>query len=184
MARRHARAPRRRRPARSRRTLTAADDRQSRRWSRRLLGSFVIDLRPDLAPNHVGYFMKLAREGAVRETRSSIAWCATASSRAGDPLSKDPAKASQVGIGRARRAAGGAQRRAVHARRGRRGAAAGSAGQRRRAVLRVRHRSAGARGAVHDLRPRQRRARRRRRRSRSCRPTPRARPRRASRSPA
>jgi len=25
-------------------------------------GSFVIDLRPDLAPNHVGYFMKLARE--------------------------------------------------------------------------------------------------------------------------
>ena len=24
-------------------------------------GTFVIDLRPDLAPNHVGYFMKLAR---------------------------------------------------------------------------------------------------------------------------
>ena len=27
-------------------------------------GTFVIDLRPDLAPNHVGYFMKLAAEGA------------------------------------------------------------------------------------------------------------------------
>src|SRR5687768_13264983 len=31
-------------------------------------GVFVIDLRPDLAPNHVGYFMKLAREGAYKGT--------------------------------------------------------------------------------------------------------------------
>src|SRR4051794_20977035 len=31
-------------------------------------GSFVIDLRPDLAPNHVGYFMKVAREGAYANT--------------------------------------------------------------------------------------------------------------------
>jgi len=31
-------------------------------------GEFVIDLMPDLAPNHVGYFIKLAREGAYNGT--------------------------------------------------------------------------------------------------------------------
>ena len=62
-------------------------------------GSFVIDLRPDLAPNHVGYFMKLAREGAYANTafhrvvRHGII-------QGGDPLSKDPAKAAApVGSG-------------------------------------------------------------------------------------
>ncbi len=61
-------------------------------------GSFVIDLRPDLAPNHVGYFMKLAREAAYRGTaihrvvRDAII-------QGGDPLSKDLSKASQVGSG-------------------------------------------------------------------------------------
>jgi cyclophilin family peptidyl-prolyl cis-trans isomerase len=61
-------------------------------------GTFVVDLRPDLAPNHVGYFMKLAGEGAYANTtfhrvvRHGII-------QGGDPLSKDPAKASQVGSG-------------------------------------------------------------------------------------
>ena len=61
-------------------------------------GSFVIDLRPDLAPNHVGYFMKLAREGVYANTtfhrvvRHGII-------QGGDPLSKDPSKAAQVGTG-------------------------------------------------------------------------------------
>ena len=62
-------------------------------------GSFVIDLRADLAPNHVGYFMKLAREGAYANTtfhrvvRHGII-------QGGDPLSKDPAKAAApVGSG-------------------------------------------------------------------------------------
>src|SRR6187549_1840413 len=61
-------------------------------------GAFVIDLRPDLAPNHVGYFMKLAGEGAYANTtfhrvvRHGII-------QGGDPLSKDPAKAAQVGSG-------------------------------------------------------------------------------------
>src|SRR4029450_9706675 len=32
------------------------------------LGTFIIDLRPELAPNHVGYFIKLAREGAYNGT--------------------------------------------------------------------------------------------------------------------
>ena len=61
-------------------------------------GTFVIDLRPDLAPNHVGYFMKLARSGAYdgtifhRVIRHGII-------QGGDPLSKDPAKAKQYGTG-------------------------------------------------------------------------------------
>ena len=61
-------------------------------------GKFVIDLRPDLAPNHVGYFMKLAREGAYDKTtfhrviRLGII-------QGGDPLSKDPAKVKLYGTG-------------------------------------------------------------------------------------
>jgi peptidyl-prolyl cis-trans isomerase B (cyclophilin B) len=61
-------------------------------------GSFVIDLRPDLAPNHVGYFMKLAGEGAYANTlfhrvvRNGIV-------QGGDPLTRDPAKAAQYGSG-------------------------------------------------------------------------------------
>src|SRR4028118_2183094 len=62
------------------------------------VGTFVIDLRPDLAPNHVGYFMKLAREGAYNGTifhrivRHGII-------QGGDPLSRDPAKVKQYGTG-------------------------------------------------------------------------------------
>jgi len=61
-------------------------------------GAFVIDLRPDLAPNHVGYFIKLARDGAYDGTifhriiRLGII-------QGGDPLSKDPSKASLYGTG-------------------------------------------------------------------------------------
>ena len=61
-------------------------------------GEFVIDLRPDLAPNHVGYFMKLAREGAYDKTifhrvvRLGIV-------QGGDPISRDPAKVKLYGTG-------------------------------------------------------------------------------------
>lgn len=61
-------------------------------------GEFVIDLRPDLAPNHVGYFITLARNGAYAGTtfhrliRHGII-------QGGDPLSKDPAKAKAYGTG-------------------------------------------------------------------------------------
>ena len=55
--------------------------------------TLVIDLRPDLAPNHVGYFIRLAREAAYSRTaihrvvRDAII-------QGGDPLSKDPSKGS------------------------------------------------------------------------------------------
>ena len=61
-------------------------------------GTFIIDLHPDLAPNHVGYFIKLARSGAYTGTtfhrviRLGII-------QGGDPLSKDPAKAKLYGTG-------------------------------------------------------------------------------------
>ncbi len=61
-------------------------------------GTIVIDLRPDLAPNHVGYFMKLARDRAYdgttfhRLVRMAII-------QGGDPLSKDPGKAALYGTG-------------------------------------------------------------------------------------
>jgi peptidyl-prolyl cis-trans isomerase B (cyclophilin B) len=61
-------------------------------------GTIVIDLKPDLAPNHVGYFMKLAREHAYdgttfhRVIRMAII-------QGGDPLSKDPAKTTLYGTG-------------------------------------------------------------------------------------
>lgn len=61
-------------------------------------GLFVVDLRPDLAPNHVGYFIKLAREGGFNGTifhrviRLAII-------QGGDPLSKDPSKVTLYGTG-------------------------------------------------------------------------------------
>ena len=61
-------------------------------------GVIVIDLLPEAAPNHVGYFMKLAGEGAYdgttfhRAVRMGIV-------QGGDPLSKDPAKVGQYGTG-------------------------------------------------------------------------------------
>jgi peptidyl-prolyl cis-trans isomerase B (cyclophilin B) len=61
-------------------------------------GRIVVDLLPESAPNHVGYFIKLAREGAYDGTtfhrliRHGII-------QAGDPLSKDPAKRELYGTG-------------------------------------------------------------------------------------
>jgi cyclophilin family peptidyl-prolyl cis-trans isomerase len=62
------------------------------------MGTFVIDLRPDLAPNHVGYFMKQASDGAYARTivhhviRDGII-------QGGDPLTRDPSKSRQYGAG-------------------------------------------------------------------------------------
>jgi peptidyl-prolyl cis-trans isomerase B (cyclophilin B) len=62
------------------------------------VGRIVLDLLPEKAPNHVGYFMKLAQEGAYNGTtfhrliKHGII-------QGGDPLSKNPAKAAQYGTG-------------------------------------------------------------------------------------
>jgi len=62
------------------------------------LGTFVLDLLPDAAPNHVGYFIELARKGAYdgttfhRLVKYGIV-------QGGDPLSKDAAKPELYGRG-------------------------------------------------------------------------------------
>src|SRR5512134_3703973 len=61
-------------------------------------GTFVIDLRPDLAPNHVGYFIRLAREGAYDGTVFHRVIC-HGIIQGGDPLSKDPANVKSYGTG-------------------------------------------------------------------------------------
>jgi peptidyl-prolyl cis-trans isomerase B (cyclophilin B) len=61
-------------------------------------GTFVIDLLPEAAPNHVGYVMKLAGEGAYDGTtfHRAIKYGIV---QGGDPLSTDPAKRAQYGTG-------------------------------------------------------------------------------------
>lgn len=61
-------------------------------------GRFVVELRPDLAPNHVGYFLKQARDGGFdgtafhRVVKHGII-------QGGDPLSKDRTKTKLYGTG-------------------------------------------------------------------------------------
>ena len=62
------------------------------------LGTIVIDLLPEAAPNHVGHFIQAAQDGIYNGTifhrvvRQGII-------QGGDPLSKDPAKADSYGTG-------------------------------------------------------------------------------------
>lgn len=61
-------------------------------------GTFVIQLLPDAAPNHVGYFIQLANEGAYagtvfhRVVKYGII-------QGGDPISRDPDKRALYGTG-------------------------------------------------------------------------------------
>jgi cyclophilin family peptidyl-prolyl cis-trans isomerase len=79
-------------------TLTVAQMTGKQAVVETAVGTLIIDLRPDLAPNHVGYFMKTAGDhgydGTVfhRIIRNGIV-------QGGDPLSKDPAKKAQYGTG-------------------------------------------------------------------------------------
>ena len=61
-------------------------------------GTFVIDLRADLARNHVAYFMMLAEKGAYANTLFHRV-VLNGIIQGGDPLSRDPAKAAQYGSG-------------------------------------------------------------------------------------
>lgn len=62
------------------------------------LGDIVIDLLPEQAPNHVGLFMKTARDGGFtgtsfhRVVRQGVV-------QGGDPLTKDPATRAKAGTG-------------------------------------------------------------------------------------
>ena len=61
-------------------------------------GTIVIDLLSQAAPNHVGYFMKLAKEGAYTGTTFHRA-VKLGIIQGGDPLSKDPSKRTLYGTG-------------------------------------------------------------------------------------
>ena len=62
------------------------------------LGDIVIDLLPETAPNHVGLFIKTARDGGLtgttfhRVVRQGVV-------QGGDPLTKDPATRAKAGTG-------------------------------------------------------------------------------------
>ena len=62
------------------------------------LGTIVIDLIPEAAPNHVGFFIQSAQDGTYvgtafhRVVRQGIV-------QGGDPLTKDPAKVDSYGTG-------------------------------------------------------------------------------------
>jgi peptidyl-prolyl cis-trans isomerase B (cyclophilin B) len=62
------------------------------------MGTVIIDLLPEAAPNHVGLFIKTAEEGGYSGTIFHRV-IKDAIIQGGDPLSKDPAKADQYGTG-------------------------------------------------------------------------------------
>ncbi|MBZ5557083.1 MAG: peptidylprolyl isomerase [Acidobacteriia bacterium] len=62
------------------------------------VGTFVIDLAPELAPNQTAYFMKLAADGAYDGTTFHRA-VKYGMVQGGDPLTKDPSKRALYGSG-------------------------------------------------------------------------------------
>jgi peptidyl-prolyl cis-trans isomerase B (cyclophilin B) len=62
------------------------------------LGTMVIDLLPEAAPNHVAHFITRAREGAYDGTTFHRV-ITMGIVQGGDPLSKDPAQAARYGTG-------------------------------------------------------------------------------------
>lgn len=62
------------------------------------LGAIAVDLRPDLAPNHVGLIMQLAGEGHFDGT-TFHRMVADGIVQGGDPLTADPARAAEYGQG-------------------------------------------------------------------------------------
>ena len=62
------------------------------------LGPIAIDLRPDLAPNHVGLVMQLAGEGHFDGT-TFHRMVANGIVQGGDPLTADPERAAEYGQG-------------------------------------------------------------------------------------
>ena len=78
--------------------LTAEESRGLQAVIETSLGTFVIDLLADAAPNHVGLFVKHAREGVYNGTVFHRA-VRLGMIQGGDPISKDPARRNQYGTG-------------------------------------------------------------------------------------
>ena len=79
-------------------TMTAEEMKGKQAVVETALGTFVIQLLPEAAPNHVAYVIKLAREGAYDGTTFHRA-IKYGIIQGGDPLSKDAAKTAQYGTG-------------------------------------------------------------------------------------
>jgi peptidyl-prolyl cis-trans isomerase B (cyclophilin B) len=79
-------------------TLPQGDLRNKQAVLETTLGTIVIDLLPDAAPNHVAHFITKAREGAYDGTTFHRV-VTNGIIQGGDPLSKDPAQAAKYGTG-------------------------------------------------------------------------------------
>ena len=62
------------------------------------MGDFIIEFLPEVAPNHVGYFMKLAEEGAYDGTTFHRV-ILHGIIQGGDPITKDPDMRNRYGTG-------------------------------------------------------------------------------------
>lgn len=78
--------------------LTMAEMKDKQAVVETSLGTFVIQLLPEVAPNHVGYFITQARQGAYNQTTFHSALRMGLVS-GGDPLSRDPSKRALYGTG-------------------------------------------------------------------------------------
>ncbi len=79
-------------------TLSAAEMKGKQAVIETARGAIVFELLPDVAPNHVGYFISEARKGAFDGTTFHRA-VKMGIVQGGDPLSKDPAKRAMYGTG-------------------------------------------------------------------------------------
>ena len=108
--------------------------RPGRRSSTPRVGTFVIDLTPETAPNQVAYFIKQAQAGAYDGT-TFHRMVKFGMVQGGDPLSKDPSKRTSLRHRRTECGQGRSAGAEDDARVGGRGPGAGPAGQRRRTIL-------------------------------------------------
>src|SRR5258707_8737753 len=79
-------------------TLTAAEIQNKQAVLETSMGTIVLDLLPDAAPNHVAHFITRAREGAYDGTIFHRV-IPNGIIQGGDPLSKDPAQSARYGTG-------------------------------------------------------------------------------------
>ncbi len=82
----------------SRRPIRSSDMRGKQAVVETSLGTFVLQLLPDAAPNHVGLFMKIARDGGFAGTAFHRV-VKYAVIQGGDPFTRDPARVADWGQG-------------------------------------------------------------------------------------